>query len=60
MAHDLSIGPASGSLRIAGSTADISAGQMKADVASLPEPFARGGRDHDNGYEWLNFGQAVA
>lgn len=56
MTHDLSIDPASGSLRISGLTALISAGQTKADIEPLLAPFARGGRDHGNGYAWLDFG----
>jgi hypothetical protein len=52
----LSIDPASGALRIGGLTATISAGQKKADIEPLLEPFARGVRDYGNGYEWLNFG----
>jgi len=56
MAHDLSIDPASGSLRLSGLTAGISPGQTKVDVQPLLVPFARGARDHRNGYEWLNFG----
>lgn len=46
---------ASGALRIGGLTTALAAGQSKAEIAELLAPFARGGRDHRNGYAWLNF-----
>src|ERR1700679_2992520 len=56
MAHDLSVDPPSGALRISGLSTDISAGLKKADIERVLAAFARGGRDHGNGYEWLSFG----
>ena len=55
MTHELSIDPASGALRVAGLAAPVVAGQAKAEIAQLLAPFAKGDRDHRNGYAWLSF-----